>query len=163
VPLTAPLLQLAILSDAVRLAFAFDFDNRVAVWVQEIVVGRVRVEKRRAENVITVQENGVLVTGNDFQRVNGTIVALPINLGPPAQQVYLVLYGTGIAKRSSIANVTVSVGGLALPVAFAGAEGEAGLDQINVLLPASLAGLGNTTITIVVDDSVSNTASVTIM
>jgi uncharacterized protein (TIGR03437 family) len=116
-----------------------------------------------AANVLTVQANGVLVTGNDFQIVNGTIVALPINLGPPAQQVYLVLYGTGIANRSSIANVTVSVGGLSLPVAFAGAEGEAGLDQINVLLPASLTGLGNTTITVSVDGSVSNTASVTIM
>jgi uncharacterized protein (TIGR03437 family) len=80
-----------------------------------------------------------------------------------AQQVFLVLYGTGIAGRSSLANVSVSVGGSSLPVAYAGLEGEAGLDQVNVLLPASLAGTGKAAISVIVDGVVSNTAYIEIM
>ena len=115
-----------------------------------------------AGNAISVEADGTEVTGNTFQIVNGAIVPLPINLGPPAQQVVLVLYGTGIAGRSSLARVSVSIGGLSLPVAYAGPQGDAGLDQVNVQLPASLAGSGNTAISVVADGSVSNTAYITI-
>ena len=116
-----------------------------------------------AANVTTLTTAGAQVSGNDFQVVNGAVVALPVNLGPPAQLVFLVLYGTGIAGRSSLANVSVSIGGLSLPVAYAGPQGEAGLDQVNVQIPASLAGSGDIPISITVDGKVSNVARITIL
>jgi len=116
-----------------------------------------------AANVITVDTDGTQVYGNDFEVTNGAIAALPINLGPPATTVYLVLYGTGISGRDSLANVSVTIGGLILPVAYAGPQGETGLDQVNVQIPASLAGSGAVNVTITVDSLVSNTATVSIM
>jgi uncharacterized protein (TIGR03437 family) len=115
-----------------------------------------------AAYVITAVAGGGQTRGNDFQVVNGAVVPLPVNLGPPAQQVFLEIYGTGIAGRSSLANVSVSIKGLSLPVTYAGAQGEAGLDQVDVQIPASLAGSGDTTLSLIVDGKVSNTAHVTI-
>ena len=114
-------------------------------------------------NVITIGAGCVQVSGNCFQVVNGAIVPLPVNLGPPAQQVFLVLYGTGISGRSSLAKVSVLIGGLSLPVAYAGPQADPGLDQVNVQIPLSLAGIGDTTISVVVDGVPSNTAHITIM
>lgn len=116
-----------------------------------------------AANVITVAAGGAQTLGSTSQVVNGAVVPLPVNLGPPAQQVFLVLYATGVAGRSSLANVSVSVGGLSLPVAYVGPQGDAGLDQVNVQIPASLAGVGDTTISVTVDGKVSNAAHLTIL
>ena len=115
-----------------------------------------------AADVVTVQTNGAQVFSNTFQVVNGAYVPLPINVSPPAQ-VVLALFGTGISGVSSLANVRVSIGGLSLPAAYAGPQGDAGLDQVNVQIPASLAGSGNTAISVSVDGVVSNTAHITIM
>ena len=66
-------------------------------------------------------------------------VPAPIDLGPAGDQVFLVLYGTGIRFRQSI---SASVGGVDANVLFAGAvAGFAGLDQINLSLPRALVGL----------------------
>jgi uncharacterized protein (TIGR03437 family) len=59
--------------------------------------------------------------------------------------------------------VSVSIAGLSLPAAYAGPQGDAGLDQVNVQVPASLAGIGDTTISVTVDGKVSNTAHLTIL
>jgi uncharacterized protein (TIGR03437 family) len=66
-------------------------------------------------------------------------VSSPIQLG--SGQAYLILYGTGI--RGAGNNVTVTIGGINAPVAYAGSAGSApGLDQVNVLIPPQLAGSG---------------------
>jgi uncharacterized protein (TIGR03437 family) len=66
----------------------------------------------------------------------------PIDLGPEGDQVYLSLYGTGI-RGAPQNRVTVRVQGLDVPVLFAGAQPDfVGLDQVNILLPRSLAGTG---------------------
>ncbi len=66
-------------------------------------------------------------------------VSMPINLS--SGQVYLILYGTGI--RGAGSNVSVTIGGINAPVAYAGPAGSTpGLDQVNVLIPAQLAGAG---------------------
>jgi uncharacterized protein (TIGR03437 family) len=75
-------------------------------------------------------------------------------------QTALVLFGTGIENRSSLSVVTVTIGKQTLPVDYAGpTPGLAGLDQVNVLLPASLAGSGTVNITVSVDGTVSNTVT----
>jgi uncharacterized protein (TIGR03437 family) len=71
----------------------------------------------------------------------GGIEQIPIDLGPESDQVFLVLFGTGIRGRSSLLAVRVTIDGVEAPVEYAGPQGEfAGLDQVNVRLPRSLSG-----------------------
>ena len=66
-------------------------------------------------------------------------VSTPINLS--SGQVYLILYGTGI--RGAGGNCSVTIGGINATVVYAGSAGSPpGLDQVNVLIPAQLAGSG---------------------
>lgn len=82
-------------------------------------------------------------------------VAMPIQLG--SEPVYLVLYGTGIRHRSSNDAVTCMINGLSLPVTYAGPQSQfPGLDQVDVLLPTTLAGSGEAQVAINVDGQVSN-------
>jgi endo-1,4-beta-xylanase len=76
---------------------------------------------------------------------------------------YLEVFGTGIRGRSDVANVHVTVGGVAAPVSYAGPQGQFyGLDQINAALPASLLGAGSVNIEVEVDGRVSNVVQVVI-
>jgi uncharacterized protein (TIGR03437 family) len=85
-------------------------------------------------------------------------VALPIDLGPPSDQIYLTLYGTGLRRRTSLAGVTATVGGASIPVLYASeAPGYAGLDQINLgPLPRTLAGRGEVEVAVTVDGEALN-------
>ena len=81
----------------------------------------------------------------------------PINLGV-ADQVYLDLFGTGLRGAS---NVTVLIGGQTLPVKYSGPQNTyPGLDQVVVLLPKSLAGLGEVDLTVMADGQAANTVRV---
>ncbi len=97
-----------------------------------------------------------------FQCANGACTGVPIVLGVDTP-LYLTLYGTGIRNRGSLANVTASVGGLRTPVLYAGATpGFAGLDQVNVLLPLDLRGLGVVNVSLTVDGRASNVVTIVI-
>jgi uncharacterized protein (TIGR03437 family) len=53
--------------------------------------------------------------------------------------------------------VDVKIGNIDAPVLYAGAQGTyAGLDQINVTLPATLKGRGQLVVTVTVDGQTSN-------
>ena len=68
-----------------------------------------------------------------------------------------MLYGTGIRGATSVSSLSVTIGSQTLPVSFAGAvSGYAGLDLVNVMLPASLAGTGIANITLNVNGSVTS-------
>jgi uncharacterized protein (TIGR03437 family) len=57
----------------------------------------------------------------------------------------------------------VTINGVIVPVQYAGAQPSfPGLDQVNVLLPASLSGTGNANVVLTVDGQVSNTVMVNI-
>ena len=87
---------------------------------------------------------------------------VPVNVSG-ASAVYLSLYGTGIRRRSSVANMTCTVGGVSVPVLYAGAQGEyPGLDQVNVELPGSLRGLGEADLILTVDGQAGNTVRINI-
>jgi len=94
-----------------------------------------------AANIVRVS-GGVQTYENVFQvNSSGQVVPLPIDLGPPTDQVYLILYGTGWRLFSSTAAVTI--GGENALVSYTGAQSQfEGLDQINVLIPQDLAGKG---------------------
>jgi uncharacterized protein (TIGR03437 family) len=90
-------------------------------------------------------------------------MATPINLGAASTRVYLVLYGTGIRGRTGLSGASVTLGGIALQVDYAGAQGTyAGLDQVNVLLDHSLAGQGQLTLQLTVDGVPANPVVVNI-
>jgi uncharacterized protein (TIGR03437 family) len=90
----------------------------------------------------------------------GHFVASPIAFG--SDVLYLILYATGLRNRSSLDHVTCSVGNLTLPVTYAGAQSQyPGMDQIVVLLPATLKGAGPVNVTLTADGQASNTVSVT--
>lgn len=84
-------------------------------------------------------------------------ISLPINVQSGTEQVYLNLYGTGIRGRSEIANVKATGDGIDVPVLYAGSQGTfLGVDQVNVLLPSSLAGKKEVNVILTVDNQVSN-------
>ncbi len=114
-----------------------------------------------AGSILRVTDSGQQVAENLFtQDGAGNITASPVDLSNG--QVYLILYGTGI-RRAAASQVTVSVGGVNAPVSYAGAQGGfVGLDQINVLLPASLAGRGDVPLSVTAAGRQSNTARITI-
>ncbi|MBK7927669.1 MAG: hypothetical protein IPJ98_09280 [Bryobacterales bacterium] len=89
--------------------------------------------------------------------------AVPVDLGPEGSVAVLELYGTGIRGRTSLEAVTCTVGGIAAPVLYAGAQGGfAGLDQVNVLLPRSLAGRGLADIGLSVNAIAANAVQISI-
>ena len=82
-------------------------------------------------------------------------VATPIDLSVPGDTVYLLLYGTGIRHYS--AAISCAIGGFPVDLKYAGAQGTfAGLDQVNVVLPKSLRGMGSQQLILKVDGNASN-------
>jgi len=93
---------------------------------------------------------------------NGLITPSPISLGAATDKVYLVLYGTGF-DAATIAGTTVTINGVSAPVVFAGSPGSsAGLDQVNVQIPASLAGKGNVNVQVTVAGVAANPVQITL-
>ncbi|MEO6724503.1 MAG: hypothetical protein ABIU20_04845, partial [Blastocatellia bacterium] len=92
------------------------------------------------------------------------LVDVPLDLGPQTNQVFLVIFGSGLRGVSSTAAVKAKVGGVDVPVTFVGpAPGLAGVDQVNLgPLPRSLAGLGAVDIVLTVDNRTTNTVRVNI-
>lgn len=93
----------------------------------------------------------------------GRFIALPIDLGPAEDQVFLVLLGTGWRFRSSLGGVSCTIGGIDSEVLFAGAQGQfSGLDQANVRLSGALAGRGQVDILFSVDGKQANNLTFTV-
>ncbi|MGH9844818.1 MAG: hypothetical protein ACREEM_39380 [Blastocatellia bacterium] len=96
-----------------------------------------------------------------YDEAQKRFVFAPIDFGPDtgetSDQLFLVLFGTGLRLRASLSNVAATVGGTDAPVVFAGAQGElAGLDQINLRLPRSLVGRGEVEVALTVDGQKAN-------
>ena len=92
----------------------------------------------------------------------GSREALPIDLGSEEEQVFLVLFGTGM--RGFTTGATATVGGEAVPIADLLAHPDlVGLDQANLgPLPRSLIGRGEVNILLTVDGKTANTVTVSI-
>lgn len=91
----------------------------------------------------------------------GRYVAVPLEFLAPDEELYLVLFGTGVRGRGASDAVSLRLGGATVPVLFAGAQGElAGVDQINALLPRSLIGRGLVNIELQVGGQTANVVTV---
>jgi uncharacterized protein (TIGR03437 family) len=91
----------------------------------------------------------------------GRFVPAQVAFGPEQEQLFLILYGTGIRLLSSQQSVQVGVGGVSSEVTYAGPQGGfVGLDQINVRLPRALVGRGLINVELVVDGRNANVLQV---
>lgn len=98
-----------------------------------------------------------------FDSVSQRFVAVPLELGAEGDQVFLILFGTGLRNRSSLEAVTARIGGVTVQPDYVGAQGGfVGFDQVNLLLPRSLAGRGEVTIEMTVDGLIANAVTVNI-
>ncbi len=98
-----------------------------------------------------------------FDSAQNQSVPVQIDLGPATDQVFLVLFCTGIRFRSSLSAVSYNVGGVMGTPTFAGAQGSfVGLDQVNAPLSRNLIGRGLVNVTLTVDGKASNTVTVSI-
>ncbi|HMV82293.1 MAG TPA: BACON domain-containing carbohydrate-binding protein [Blastocatellia bacterium] len=90
-------------------------------------------------------------------------VAVPIDLGPEGDQVFLIAYGTGWRFRNSLETSSATIGGANAELVFLGAQGGfAGLDQANLRLPRTLAGKGDVEVKLTVDGKASNTVRINV-
>ncbi|MEO5925823.1 MAG: FG-GAP-like repeat-containing protein [Bryobacteraceae bacterium] len=114
-----------------------------------------------AANLVRVS-NGVTTYEPVYQVSAGAVIAKPIDFGPAGDQLYLVLYGTGL-RAAGTAGVTVSIAGATVPVLYAGPQGEVeGFDQVNIQLPRTLIGKGNVSIDLTAKGVSGNTTQLTI-
>jgi uncharacterized protein (TIGR03437 family) len=98
-----------------------------------------------------------------YDAAQNRVVAVPLDLGPETDQVFLILYGTGLRYRSGVSGVRVKLGGTDAPVLFAGVQSDfVGLDQVNIAVPRSLAGRGEVEISLTVDGKNANPVKITV-
>jgi uncharacterized protein (TIGR03437 family) len=94
-------------------------------------------------------------------RSAGSCAAAPLDLGGPTDRLVLSLYGTGISGLSGMQNVAASIGGVIAPVLNIGPQGSPmGRDQVDLLVPRSLAGAGEAPVVLTVDGQTANVVTV---
>jgi uncharacterized protein (TIGR03437 family) len=116
-----------------------------------------------AGSVLRVSGDGTQTPENFYQLDgSGAVVPVPVNLGPVTDQVFLILYGTGF-RAAGTANTSITIGGQKAQVSFAGPQGAfAGLDQVNVLVPRSLAGSGSVNVVLTASGQTANTVNISV-
>jgi uncharacterized protein (TIGR03437 family) len=95
-----------------------------------------------------------------YDSVSETWYAVPVDRSSPDDELYLVLYATGIRNHS--APVTVTINGQVCASEYAGPHPTyPGLDQVNVRLPdAGAFDSGPASVTLTTDGIVSNTVNI---
>ena len=95
-----------------------------------------------------------------FDTAQNKFVAVPVDLGPDTDTLFLILFGTGIRNRSNLSNVAATIGGAAAEAAFASAQGDLiGVDQLNLRISRTLVtASGDVNVVVSVDGKAANTA-----
>jgi uncharacterized protein (TIGR03437 family) len=84
-------------------------------------------------------------------------VPRPLDPGSATDEVFLILYGTGLRHHQGLPTVSVRIGGVEAPVLYAGPQRYfTGLDQLNVRLPRTLSGRGEIELALTVDGREAN-------
>ncbi len=116
-----------------------------------------------AADVTRIRADGSRREERAFQFDSGQnrAVAIPIDLGPATDRVFLILYGTGLRARNTKA--TANIGGVAALVEYVGTQGSfVGLDQVNILLPHSLVGRGEVDVALNLQGQAANPLKISI-
>ncbi len=118
-----------------------------------------------AGSVLRVKADGSRVNEPvaEFDLTSGRFLPRPISLGAETDQLFLILYATGVRNRSVLSAVKATIGGANAEVLFAGAQGSlVGVDQINLLLPRTLAGRGEVDVVLTVDSLPANNVRINV-
>ena len=90
----------------------------------------------------------------------GVASALPIDLGPTTDQIYLILYGGNLG---TVTSASATIGDIAAGLAYAGPLTPAnGVAQFNLLIPRTLAGAGTVDVVVTINGKSSNAVIVNI-
>jgi uncharacterized protein (TIGR03437 family) len=109
---------------------------------------------------LRVRANGAQSFEPVAQFDGARFVPVPIDLGPPGEQVFLALFGTGIRFQQK---VSVSLNLMETNVLFAGGVADfAGLDQVNLMLPRTLAGQNLVDVVLRVDGVAANSVRISV-
>jgi uncharacterized protein (TIGR03437 family) len=104
-----------------------------------------------------------LETVAQYDAAQGRFVPRPIDLGPGNEQVFLILFGTGLRYHSGLPAVSAKIAGMETYVQYAGTQGDfAGLDQVNVQLPRNLIGRGEVEVALTVEGKTANPVRINI-
>ena len=94
-------------------------------------------------NIVRVKANGAQSEEPIVRFANNKWELLPLDLGPDTEQLFLIIFGTGIRFRKDPPQVSATIGGVVARVDYAKNQCcFVGLDQVNLLIPRAL--LGNT-------------------
>ena len=113
-----------------------------------------------ASSVLRVKADGsrTVEAVSIYDRAQAAFIPAPLDFEPATDQLFLILYGTGIRHAG---NVKCTVGGDNIEVLFAGpSPAWAGLDQVNVRLPRFLSGRGTVDVIVTADNQRSNVVQV---
>lgn len=136
----------------------------------EIANGTVTIETV-SPSIFTILSSGkgvpaaqITADGVSFQPVgNSDGTPRVLSVGTAAKPNFLVLYGTGLRRRSSMTNVRVMIGGVQAEVSFLGAHSRlVGVDQLNVKLPESLRRRGSVDVVVIIEGKTANTVTINI-
>lgn len=95
-----------------------------------------------------------------FDAGQNRFVPVPIDLSNASDRVFLVLFATGV-RHTNVENVGADIGELRVMAAYAGPQPDfTGLDQVNLPLPRQLAGRGEITFNLMVDDQKANAITI---
>ena len=96
-----------------------------------------------------------------YDSVSQKNVAKAIDMSSATDKVYLIIFGTNIRNRTSLSGVVCDLGGIAATVEYAGKQDTyAGLDQLNILVPNTVAGKGEVNLNLRVDAIAANVVTV---
>lgn len=108
--------------------------------------------------VATVAPDGSQTISPTYSCSAGICSTAVVSAGSGATRSYLSLFGTGIRGAASNAEVKVAIAGIDVPVITVDPQSQcAGLDQVNVELPSSLAGKGDVPVILTVAGVTANT------
>jgi uncharacterized protein (TIGR03437 family) len=119
-----------------------------------------------AAGAATYSADGQTVTPQNVASCpNGgaSCVPSPLDLGNPTDRLIVTLYGTGFRGFSGLENVSASIGGVMAPILYVGAQRQfAGLDQVNLVVPRSLAGAGEVPVILTIDGQTANVVTISV-
>ena len=113
--------------------------------------------------VLRVKANGAQLYESLARFDTGTnrFVSIPIDLGEASDQLFLILFGTGMCGRALLAGAVATMGGANAEVLYVGAQGGlVGLNQANVRIPRGLLGRGEVNVALSVDGIAANVVTV---
>lgn len=106
--------------------------------------------------------NGQILPVPVFDCVSGC-KTVALSLGGSGDTLAISFYGTGFRNVSSPSDASVTIGGVPAQILYVGAQPSyPGLDQLNVVVPASLAGVGDVPVVLTVNGQTANAVVVNV-